>query len=97
MKELDDNLKSTIHQLTTQLGQDIYNQVDAFVENEQQKASDECKNNWMNIDKDKDKYTPFVKLLEKNSYTDEIVWKYQRFYERYAMKYIIMCYEAFTF
>ena len=90
MKELDDTLTSTIHDLTTQLGQDIYTEIDSFVEFELKKDADECKTNWMNVDKDK--YTPFVKLLEKNKYTDEIVWKYQRFYESYAIKFLIMCY-----
>jgi hypothetical protein len=92
MKELDETLTSTIHQLTTQLGQDIYNEIDGFVELEIQKSSDECTNNWMNMDKDR--YTPFVKLLEKNSYANDIVWKHQRFYESYAIKYLVMCYLA---
>jgi hypothetical protein len=90
MTELDETLSSTIHHLTTQLGQDIYNELDSFVENEQLKASDACKNKW--LDFDKNKYKVFTSLLAKNGFTDDIVWHYQRFYEKYAIKYLFKCY-----
>ena len=92
MTKIDDTLTSTVHQLTTQLGQDIYNEIDSFVELEQKKESDACKNNWLNFDKNK--YKCFTSLLAKNGFADEIVWHYQRFYEKYAIKYLIKCYLA---
>ena len=96
LKEIIDALTQTTNKLTTLLGQDLYNEVDRFVELEQKNEFGFIKymhSNWWSID-EKNKFKAFTSLLKANGYANELVWRYQKFYDKYAMKFLIMAYAS---
>jgi hypothetical protein len=95
-KEMIDTLTQATNKLTTLLGQDLYDQIDRFVELEQMNERGNIKythSDWWSID-EKNKFKTFMSLLLANGYTNDLVWRYQKFYDKYAMKFLIMAYAS---
>lgn len=90
LKEMTDTLTHSIQKLTTILGEELYNEVDRFVEFEQEEYTH---SNWWSVD-EKNKFKAFTSLLQANGYTNDLVWRYQKFYDKYAMKFLIMAYAS---
>lgn len=95
-KEMIDTLTQTIKQLVSTLGQELYDEIDRFVEQEQKNELGTIKythSEWWAID-EKNKFSSFISLLNKNGYTNDVVWRYQKFYDKHAIKFLLSTYAS---
>lgn len=96
LKDMSDTLTQTSKKLTTLLGQEIYDKIDRFIELEQKSECEAIKytlsNRW-GIN-ETNNFNPFITLIQTNGYTNELVWRNQKSYDKYAMKFLIMTYAS---
>jgi hypothetical protein len=95
MLQIEENILDLTNQMKEKLGNILFEDIGTFLNKRVKQKQNDSKSALL-PSSEPYKYTPFISLLKKFGFSADVVWKYQRFYNKYAIMYLFHRYTTKT-